>query len=183
MLLSVVPPSASLQGFERVTLNGTDFGTTQYFGGAYIGSLRLRDCVITRNHTEITCFTPPGAGIDLHATVIVEGQTSDPSVELFGYKPPVVTSYWYLPSCVSAKTCGLSGDAELPTAVPTSGGVIALVGSNFGGAAVGLQLLVGEDPLTKGMLAKTFEENCPIDLPGTVISMDDYCVVFQVTRR
>ncbi len=84
------------QGFEDITLRGTDLSTPQYFDGAYINKLALVDCVITVNHTEVRCKTPPGSGANLKATIVIEGQTSDPTVEAVSYFPPVITSVRHL---------------------------------------------------------------------------------------
>lgn len=85
----------------------------------------------------------------------------------------------YLPSCLGARICGPSGDAVNATAVPTSGGVIVVVGSNFGDSSTGLTLLVGEEEMTKAMVPKQYEEMCPPELPVTIPYLG-YCILFEV---
>ncbi len=170
------------QGNEDITLRGQDFGTFQYFDGAYVGTLRLVSCIMTANHTELQCKTPPGAGAQLKATVVVEGQTSDPSDEAVSYLPPVITSVLLLPSCPSPRSCPSAADAVPVDEVSTEGGVAVVIGTNFGDRTLGLQLFVGEEPATKGFVLKQFEDVCPPGLPVAVPPLG-YCLLFEVGCR
>jgi hypothetical protein len=47
------------------------------------------DCVISRNHTEVTCGMGPGVGGGLQWSITIAGQTASPATT--SYRPPVIT--------------------------------------------------------------------------------------------
>ena len=78
--------NALSSGGEPVRLMGKNFGamssptlvraTYKYIDSFENITYRAQECVRTKDHEEITCFTEPGAGHDLKWTVYVDGQAS-----------------------------------------------------------------------------------------------------------
>ena len=93
---------ASTLGGERITIVGDNFGTivasavsSVTYGRAgteFIG----RQCNVTKDQTEISCYTSPGAGTSLKWIVTIDGQQS--TTPTTNYKRPLVTNIFSNPS-------------------------------------------------------------------------------------
>jgi hypothetical protein len=105
---SVNPPQGPTSGGLTLTINGNNFT------GASIATIGGQICqgVTVVNDTSLTCTLPVGAGANREVIVGANGQFSDVR-PLFSYLPPSISSI-------------------SPTAAPTSGGIITIVGQNFG---------------------------------------------------
>jgi hypothetical protein len=91
--------------------------------------LTSTDCSLAVEHVEVWCVVPSGGGAGFVWSVVVDGQSSAPSLQNTSYAPPIVAAI------------GVSGSGTFedePDAVPTSGGaIVTLSGSNFGGSRTG----------------------------------------------
>ncbi|KAH8073734.1 calcium ion binding protein [Aureococcus anophagefferens] len=92
--------TSSTAGGATVYLTGTNFGPTGTeptlsYGPAPGASLYAGDgaCAVVVAHTKAACTTGPGVGLDHHAKLTVEGQTSPTYAAGLGYGSPYVTYY------------------------------------------------------------------------------------------
>jgi len=115
-------------GGTMITVTGNNFGADFASASALLtggnGGLENSGAVsCTGSHTMLTCTTPPGQGSDYDLRVIVNGQQSDVDNVLtkVSFAAPSVSSLSFV-------------GGTFPTA---GGGMIALVGDNFGIQALG----------------------------------------------
>ena len=99
-------------GFPPVNSTGSDARMTMTMFNA-ASTLVLSQCVVTTAFVEITCNVTPGVGTGFRWQLVVEGLTSPPSPFNTSYAPPTI-------------------NATVPGQVPTTGGVVTIVGSNLG---------------------------------------------------
>ncbi|MDO8933370.1 MAG: cadherin domain-containing protein, partial [Rhodocyclaceae bacterium] len=113
---------ASTEGGQTVVISGQYFSVQKYLTTVTYGlsgrEYTASNCIVTRNHTELTCTTVPGTGRLLRWVVTVGGQSSPLSVGHTSYGAPRI-------------------NAVVPANALTSGGkVIRVYGSNFAVNAV-----------------------------------------------
>jgi len=121
--------NAATPGNESVILRGAQFGVVN---GAPITATYKKDkdtvvftasnCRVYTDHTEIECFTAPGAGNQLDWTVIVDGQVS--VAQLSSYGPPLINSV----------TKDAAGTIPANSLLDAGGEIVYLRGNNFGPA-------------------------------------------------
>ena len=93
---------ASTLGGERITIVGDNFGTiaasavTSVTYGRAGTEFLGRECNVTRDQTEISCFTSPGAGTSLKWIVTIDGQQS--TTPTTNYRRPSVNNIFSNPS-------------------------------------------------------------------------------------
>ncbi len=107
----------TIGGTELVVI-GDNFGTARtavLTGGT--GPLEKSGAVVcTGSHTQLTCTSPPGEGVNFDLRVTVEGQQSQVSANSkMHYKPPTLSALMF--------------ESEIPT---QGGGRIVFAGDNFG---------------------------------------------------
>eukprot|EP00873_Tetraselmis_striata_P039871 jgi/Tetstr1/460135/TSEL_005451.t1 len=76
-----------------VTITGSNFGPVQPMVVSLIsiGTSPCTDIVVTQAYVEMTCIVGPGVGTNLAVDVVVSSQVS-PTVKIFDYEPPTITS-------------------------------------------------------------------------------------------
>jgi hypothetical protein len=136
-----LPASFSAQYY--VTL---DDSTTQFPGvtlGDAAGQLwyNATGCVMTVQHTQITCQTALGAGTNAVVRVSIAGQSS--VLPTTSYAPPAVTALALR-----------AADAVTPvaSASPDGGDVVVVTGSNFGPRPAATCVVVGAATRCRGMI-------------------------------
>jgi len=124
-ITSITGPGAEAarsDGGDAVYLSGYGFGPTTNqlivsatYGGANATRYKAKNCAITQNDTEVTCFTSAGTGKGHGWKISISNQVSDIA---FGssYSPPTINYFG-----------GKKADA-----VTDGGEVVTLLGMNFG---------------------------------------------------
>ena len=120
--------------FER----GTNFSDLQVTYGPDGAGFVAQSCNMTKPHTEVTCFTAPGAGMNHSWRVVHDSSISLPSTDMTSYVPPTLISvtpeYDKTDDCPTA-TLAAEHDYAC-TGTPgfgTAGGeTVVLRGRNFG---------------------------------------------------
>ena len=137
-LFSYKPPTVSsfTPGSSLVTSGGTlTINGANFYSGATSVAVGSKACAVTSvTSTRITCSVTSGTGADHAISVNVAGQIATAS-RLFSYGVPAITSVTAPPS--------------------TNGGTITISGSNFGGAASVISVIIGaEAKCTSIVIAK-----------------------------
>ena len=119
---------ASTRGGQAVVIRGSQFGP---LGGAYLDLVQYRpsgyapfmtaaNCSVTREQSEITCYTVPGAGGQLSWVLVIANQSST-----------TPSTRYAVPTISALRVRGGGGLSALRTA---GGDVVVLVGEDFGPA-------------------------------------------------
>ena len=92
----------SCAGFTTVSLTGVHFGPSSAVQVVSYGSGAVGDAVYSAtcgtvsvnglNQDTLQCVASPGVGTGLHWTIVVEGQSSTPSVATTAYRSPTVSA-------------------------------------------------------------------------------------------
>jgi hypothetical protein len=126
LLFALSPASGPAAGGTTVIATGNHFGPPGTSATVLIDNAPATNVVVT-SHTSLTFVTPPGAGINNSAVIIIQGQSSM-SAPLWSYNPPSVSS-------------------AFPASGPTIGGtLVTLTGDNFGPPGTIATVTVGGAP-------------------------------------
>eukprot|EP01105_Mastigella_eilhardi_P025999 TRINITY_DN7296_c0_g1_i1.p1 TRINITY_DN7296_c0_g1~~TRINITY_DN7296_c0_g1_i1.p1 ORF type:complete len:1886 (+),score=216.32 TRINITY_DN7296_c0_g1_i1:405-5660(+) len=108
-------------------VTGTNLGTDASRIQVPVGGGICTNVAIRTDHTVVMCTAPPGAG-SVHAFVVVDGQSS--SSMYFTYLPPTI-------------------DTTFKYSTPTQGGLLQIVGTNFGPEGFSTKLTVDGNQCTQ----------------------------------
>ncbi|KAK3247367.1 hypothetical protein CYMTET_43139 [Cymbomonas tetramitiformis] len=124
-----VTESTTTGGYANgpVTIFGANFGPTgevyeSLLESVLLGTCTCSDPIVTVADTQIECLPPAGSGLNLDAVVSIGGLDSGTSGNaLFSYQAPLI---------------------ESSTPVPTEGGLVSIIGKNFGEGSSNADLVV-----------------------------------------
>ena len=134
---ALVPPTdpvaalslLSTEGGEVIRITGTNLGpalprsyVTDVWYGLGDARYTLVNCTFITPHEQLECVTVAGTGRGLHAHVSILGQVATMASSM-SYAPPSVL-------------------LTSPAAVPTTGSIVTVNGTNFGATSASIQVLV-----------------------------------------
>lgn len=184
--------SLSLQQLsERSLASGGDGVSFTYLDSVALGPyiLPASACNITAEHRQISCQTLQGVGGDHLAVVSVGGQDSQSAAGSTGQTQAAVSMDYAPPRllAIQLRAASVLGVAIPPNEnpatfeyaynrVPTTGGVIRIVGQDIGRAVDGLVVSAATSPSNKQPVQKQYSE-VPCDA-STRIDADAFARVF-----
>lgn len=118
-------------GGEVFVLNGTNFGPAyprSFISFVKLGSAIVPSCEMTIPHRQLKCATVAGVGQGHRWQVSVLQQTAVSS-DVVDYKPPTIVS-------------------TMPSTVSTDGGLISVIGMDFGAEHGQIVLLCNGSPVS-----------------------------------
>jgi hypothetical protein len=139
------------EGGQAMVISGQHFGTASPSFVSAVEArtaagdrvLRAVDCLVTVDHVEVRCVTPPGVGTGYRWTLVVAEQRSAPHPVPMSYLPPVVTFV------------GVDGGRLAPTA---GGGLLSIVGANLGNDLSAVAITWNGTPLPSVFFERDFHE-------------------------
>jgi cysteine-rich repeat protein len=119
-------PEASTDGGELITIVGNYFRTNPL--AAVSVTLGTKPCTGAAwvSPSEVSCVTPPGSGSGIAVTVVIDSDSSGSVPAIFSYSAPFVS-------------------AMVPSSRPTGGGIVTLVGGDFGQFPSPMTIIIGAD--------------------------------------
>jgi len=153
---------------QRSTSAGGDGISYSYLDSVSYGPYLMpaSGCNITKAHEEITCRTLSGVGLQHGASISVAGQDSgsdsgaSESLSI-SFAPPRLLALQLRPQSVASVPVPPNSAANFsydPSMIPTSGGVLRVVGQDLGLAVNGLTISAAVSASNKELVQRQFSE-------------------------